>query len=1249
MNQSTPTFFQNVNMFSALETLCSVCNNIICNCNDSQIDIHQVRKSADSSNHVYNLSQLFAESNPAPVNDMGIEGENTANNCYEAEGRKNQSDDCFNDDIDNSPSIDKSRICDKLVIGCLNTCGLKRRTEYPEFQNLLDQHDILCIAESKLDNDDVISCPGYVFYNRPRSQPYSRKSGGIGFFVRQKISASVEFINSNSDYVSWVQISKKAHKIDKDVLIGAVYVPPQQSKFFNDDEFELFEQEISSSCSKDCYVILTGDFNAQTSDLQDFTSADSFLSEYFQFDDCTIDFFDQKSVLERHNIQVNRASKDKKKNGSGQRLTDICKNNNLFILNGRYGHDRNVGEMTFRNTSVIDYALVSSKTLSILSDFQILEVDRLFSDGHSLLKVDISMTYKKQTNNAERGRSTTYIKPSEFDTFALNVDQGKVNEIALLLDSCNSNSSKETINHVTRQISDVFKGAASQIKAARTKCYKPKASNNRPWFGFKCQAARRKYHLAKRRHNVLKADSTRNDLISASRAYKRTMNIFINKHKFQKQSKLRKMQKHQPKEYWKFLNSLKNKKTSENPSLSEFYDYFKNAYSGDTDNDLDGDGSSNSYQSDPEISNECLNQPFTSDEIKRCINKLKNSKASGDDEILNEYLKITKECMLPIYVSLFNLILDTGHIPDMWLEGKIKPIFKNKGGPLDPNNYRPITLLSCLGKLFTATLNERLSNFLEENNLLKENQAGFRKHYSTVDHIYSLYSLVELLKTENKKLFCCFVDFSKAFDSVWRIGLWKKLLHTSVTGKFLKVLQSLYAEVKSCVTLNGENSPFFTSNRGVRQGDNLSPALFSIFLNDLEDHLTRDENEGLSFEHPNGSTFELIKVFVLLYADDTVILAETAEKLQKSIDSFNRYCALWKLKVNESKTKVVIFGARKTDSFSFNIGDTPLEIVDNYKYLGTYFSKTRSFIKARKHIAEQARKAMHLLQVRIKNLFLPVDLQLKLFDQTILPILTYSCEVFGFENCGLLESIHTQFLKSVIRARKSTPLYMVYGELGRYPIEITVKSRMVNYWSKLISGKPQKLASLLYQRLRTNHIQSKWHTSIRKIFEECGRPDIWINQSAGPQCSSMIKHILQSQFLQTWSAKLDSSSKGLNYRLFKETIQLESYFLKIPPNLYLPLVKLRTGNHRFPCERGRWLGLELNDRKCALCSLHEVGDEFHYVMKCPFFASERRKYIDKYYYTFTNVLKFKELLNCVNEIQLRNLCIFAKMIIMRVQ
>ena len=154
----------------------------------------------------------------------------------------------------------------------------------------------------------------------------------------------------------------------------------------------------------------------------------------------------------------------------------------------------------------------------------------------------------------------------------------------------------------------------------------------------------------------------------------------------------------------------------------------------------------------------------------------------------------------------------------------------------------------------------------------------------------------------------------------------------------------------------------------MRQGDNLPSVMFSLFLNDLEDHLLADRVDGVPVVFATNNVFIYIQLYILFYADDTVIISDSAENLQKSLDSFLKYCSEWKLQVNNTKTKVVIFGARKTNLFSFKLGYTKLEMVDKYKYAGTVFSSTRSFLKARKHVAEQARKAMHLLQMRIKNL-----------------------------------------------------------------------------------------------------------------------------------------------------------------------------------------------------------------------------------------------------------------------------------------
>ena len=201
--------------------------------------------------------------------------------------------------------------------------------------------------------------------------------------------------------------------------------------------------------------------------------------------------------------------------------------------------------------------------------------------------------------------------------------------------------------------------------------------------------------------------------------------------------------------------------------------------------------------------------------------------------------------MLPLYTSFFNLVLETGTLPESWLECIIKPIYKRKGDPLQPDNYRPITILSCFGKLFTAVLNLRLNNFLNEHEILEENQAGLREGYSTNDHIFVLHALIELLKAKKLKLFCFFVDFSKAFDSVWREGLWSKLLKNNINGKFFWLIFNMYQGIKSCVSFNGTQSSFFPCLRGVRQGENLSPVLFALFLNDLEDFMKARSCSGI--------------------------------------------------------------------------------------------------------------------------------------------------------------------------------------------------------------------------------------------------------------------------------------------------------------------------------------------------------------------------------------------------------------------
>ena len=160
--------------------------------------------------------------------------------------------------------------------------------------------------------------------------------------------------------------------------------------------------------------------------------------------------------------------------------------------------------------------------------------------------------------------------------------------------------------------------------------------------------------------------------------------------------------------------------------------------------------------------------------------------------------------------------------------------------------------------------------------------------------MFTLKTLIDQSFAKKKPLYACFVDFKKAYDSVWREGLFLKLLEAGFSFKFVKTIQGMYAGLQSCVQLpNGISIPF-TSVLGLKQGCNLSPTLFNIFINKLIDVLDNTDGDAPKLGH--------LLVGCLFYADDLVLLSETKEGLQKQLDTLNRYISEWFLEANISKT-----------------------------------------------------------------------------------------------------------------------------------------------------------------------------------------------------------------------------------------------------------------------------------------------------------------------------------------------------------
>ena len=293
--------------------------------------------------------------------------------------------------------------------------------------------------------------------------------------------------------------------------------------------------------------------------------------------------------------------------------------------------------------------------------------------------------------------------------------------------------------------------------------------------------------------------------------------------------KLLELKSKNPKDYWNIINkSPEGKHCHEKLALGLFASHFKNLSCAPS---TAPTATTKNPEPNTPLPDECLNADFTIDEVIKRIKCLKNGKACGADFIRNEMLKSCPRGLIEIFTRLFNVVLQNGVIPEDWCLGIIMPLHKS-GARDNPDNYRGITLLSCLGKLFSSLINGRLQAFLDKNDGMTEAQAGFRAGYSTLDHIFTLHMVTNMYLSRKKRLYCAFVDFKKAFDMVDRAILWKKLVEGGMAGRMLDTLKATYSKAKSCVRLQGKPSRPFSSSLGVMQGDIVSPLLFSIFIND---------------------------------------------------------------------------------------------------------------------------------------------------------------------------------------------------------------------------------------------------------------------------------------------------------------------------------------------------------------------------------------------------------------------------------
>ncbi|KAA3670290.1 uncharacterized protein DEA37_0004806, partial [Paragonimus westermani] len=426
-------------------------------------------------------------------------------------------------------------------------------------------------------------------------------------------------------------------------------------------------------------------------------------------------------------------------------------------------------------------------------------------------------------------------------------------------------------------------------------------------------------------------------------------------------------------------------------------------------------------------------------ELQRAIGQLRNGKAAGEDGLPGEILKNGGPALERALLQLVHSIWEHEVMPQDFKDALIVPLFKGKGSKQCTDSYRGISLLSCAGKVLARILLNRLNASVLEMNVPEE-QCGFRSSRSTIDLVFAARQLQEKCRERNQPLYALFVDFTKAFDSVNREALWTVLGKFGCPGKFVNMVRLLHAGMKAKVQSCGSTSDDFDIVTGVKQGCVLAPALFSLYLtamvtvafqNSGEDGVEveyRTDGRLLNIRRFGASTrLQTSRMRMLLFADDSALLAHSEEELQRLATAFASAASKFGLDINTGKTYSFFQpspggGAACVPPPEIRIAGDTVNGCGDFCYLGSNLSTDLSVDRELRARVAKASAAFGRLERRVwKNHSLKMATKLCVYRSMVLSILLYGSETWTLyqRNVSYLSRFHVQCLRRILGIRWS--------------------------------------------------------------------------------------------------------------------------------------------------------------------------------------------------------------------------------------
>jgi len=834
----------------------------------------------------------------------------------------------------------KGRHAPSCRVGTFNVRSLrsnfKKQTIIADFESY--RLDVLGLTETWIEGQGVDTLDnGHVLY---RSGGQSSRAG-VGILINNKFKNNVRSYQFHSDRLISVKLVLNPRADSRCVTIVCCYAPTLQRSTSNPQEadrfYALLHEVVQSSKRRD-ELWLLGDFNAKVG-----------------------------SSVPGSNSPVGCFSKHVSTNSNGERLVELCEDNNLVLTNTIFKH-----RMEHRSTwfsdglrypdgkpvrNMIDFVIMKRSSLTQVTDSRSYGGFTTRSDHHPVI-ADISVALSRQ-RSAPRSQELCFKRYNPPSTQSIRSYNNKIEQ---QLPNLPQLSSVEDLDTCWQGFVSICHQAAEESFGLVTPGAKPKKSSN-PLVASLSKKQKELHIQIQREGDASRKRSLKTDRNAILHQIKSILKEEGDQF-WQSKADAVDAKLPDPRSYFnavRNLRQLRGQSSAPPPvrladdngnivsdtswNLKAFNDYFKSVFY--------RDGLPNTVSS-VDFNSSLHEDPFTVQEVESAISRQKSGGAVGIDGISAVMLKAAKDLFAPWLTSFFNTMQSLHHCPDDMLAGLIVPLHKS-GKPLGlPKSYRPVMLLSVIRKVLTSILTNRYTEDVQE--YVTESQAGFRPGRSTADGVFYTRSMCERATIGDWSYSAALLDFSGAFDTVIR----QEALHRmSAAGAPTSTAAALISNTTARVKLNGHLSDAFPTNIGVVQGDPMSPVMFITYAEG-----TMRKIRDLPLPDP-----QLPSQFTQ-YADDTTVHDKSESAAENVVSKCEPVFANDNLKLNVNKTQYVT-ASKLNDDWK------------NTKLLGSFLGSAED-VSSRMSAANRAFSSISWKRHTLKS-------RLYMFRCLILPILLYNC------------------------------------------------------------------------------------------------------------------------------------------------------------------------------------------------------------------------------------------------------------------